>query len=418
MMMEAAASPAAPSAPTVATAGQRGAGWGNQPTPADWTITLHPFTTSDNASIVATLLAKSSTSTAIMMTHPREYVGNHYLVPTLIEAGYAVWAQPPRSIGNDLRLEHETALLDVAAGIRALKALGFEKIILLGNSGGASLLTFYQAQAGLAASDRLSATPAGRPVALAVEDMPLADGLVYVSPHLGQGRLLMSLIDPSVTDEDDAFSTDPALDPFHPKNGFRRPPDSSSYDDAFVEAYRLAQRERVARIDVRAKDLIAQRLEARNAVKSGGGLDAMKRAAYQSVFHVWRTDADLRNWDLSLDPNNRKVGSLWGGNPFASNYGSIGFARLCTPESWLSTWSGLSSNADMLKTAPAIDVPVLTIAFDADPTVLPADLASLQSALGSADKTQHVVPGNHHGTPGGREALEPLLADWLRERFS
>ena len=51
--------------------------------------------------------------------------------------------------------------------------------------------------------------------------------VVFVSPHPGQGVLLMNGLDPSVTDEDDAFSCDPALDPFDPGNGFRRPPQSS-----------------------------------------------------------------------------------------------------------------------------------------------------------------------------------------------
>lgn len=38
-----------------------------------------------------------------------------------VSAGYAVFTQTARSVGNDMRLEHEIALLDVAAGIYLLK---------------------------------------------------------------------------------------------------------------------------------------------------------------------------------------------------------------------------------------------------------------------------------------------------------
>ena len=75
-------------------------------------------------------------------------------------------------------------------------------------------------------------------------------------------------------------------------------------------------------------------------------------AAYSPIFQVWRTDADPRCFDLSLEPSDRAYGSLWGANPIVSNYGSVGFGRVCTPESWLSNWSALSSNASMERARP------------------------------------------------------------------
>lgn len=59
----------------------------------------------------------------------------HYLIPDIVGAGYAAWSQGARSVGNDLRLEHETALHDVAAGLAFLRGQGFDHIVLLGNSG-------------------------------------------------------------------------------------------------------------------------------------------------------------------------------------------------------------------------------------------------------------------------------------------
>ena len=95
--------------------------------------------------------------------HPREFMACHYLIPDIVGAGCAAWSQGARSVGNDLRLEHETALLDVAAGLAHLRGQGFKRIVLLGNSGGAGLYAFYAHQS---ACRRPSGSPA-RPAASA-----------------------------------------------------------------------------------------------------------------------------------------------------------------------------------------------------------------------------------------------------------
>ncbi len=92
---------------------------------------------------------------------------------------------------------------------------------------------------------------------------------------------------------------------------------------------------------------------------------------------IWRTDADLRCWDPSIDPSDRKLGSVWGKDPFATNYGAVGFSRFCTPEAWLSTWSGHSSRANLFETATAVQQPCLLIDYTGDNTVFPADCAAI-----------------------------------------
>ena len=52
-------------------------------------------------------------------------------------------------------------------------------------------------------------------------------------------------------DESDPLSRNARLDPFDPSNGFIDPPLPSQYSGEFVEAYRAAQRARIARIDER-----------------------------------------------------------------------------------------------------------------------------------------------------------------------
>ena len=331
-------------------------------------------------------------------------------------------------MGNDLRLEHEFALHDVAAGLQYLRAAGFKRIVLLGNSGGAGLYALYAQQSALPGEQRIARTPGGRPTQLAELDMPLADGFVLVGPHPGQGALLLNCIDPSVADENDPLSVDPSLDPLSPANGYAGKT-GTRYSAEFIERYRAAQRARVERIDARAKALIARRQSARQRVKNAaanGGKAApedRRLAGHTPIFNVWRTDGDLRCFDLALDASDRKFGSLWGADPYASNYGAVGFARQCTPESWLSTWSALSSNASLAKTAPSITQPALVVEYTGDQACFPGDVQGIVDSIASTAKRHLRVRGDHHGRalapdeePGRLEAGR-LLAQWLREQF-
>lgn len=255
--------------------------------------------------------------------------------------------------------------------------------------------------------------------------MPVPDGMVFVGPHPGQGALLMNCIDPSVAVEGDALSVDPSLDPLNPENGFAGS-ENTRYSPAFVSRYRAAQRARVARIDAQARELIATRMAARRRVKEQGGaatVEDRRLSAHTPIMNVWRTDGDLRCFDLSIDPSDRRFGSLWGADPYSSNYGAVGFARQCTPESWLSTWSGQSSNASLARTADAITQPVLIVEYTGDQACFPSDVKNIVDAIASADKSHHRVRGDHHGraltpqeAPGRLEAGQ-LLAAWLRDRF-
>jgi hypothetical protein len=405
------------------TAGLRGAGWNPQRMSRPFTTRPFSLHTADNQRTLGLLYAQTGhEKTVVCLMHPREFTGTPYLVPDVLDAGCAAYVQAPRSIGNDLRLEHELALLDVAASMAHLRSLGFERIVLLGNSGGAGLYAFYTQQALRAPEQRIARTPGGRPVDLAGANMPAPDDLIFVSPHPGQGKLLMNGIDPSVTDELDPLSVDPALDPFDPRNGFATPPASSSYSPEFVSRYRAAQRARVERLDAHARAMLATRAKARQQIKEGDtSLLAKRMAAHTPITQIWRTDADLRCWDLSLDPSDRVVGGLWGRDPFASNLGSVGFARMVTAESWLSTWSGISSNASFEKCGPEIQVPSLVIEYTGDQAAFPSDMAAIYTSIGTSHKRRERVRGNHHGQAlaegeeSGQVLAGRLVQQWLHE---
>src|SRR5690606_7567091 len=189
------------------------------------------------------------------------------------------------------------------------------------------------------------------------------------------------------------------------------------------ERYRNAQRARVERLDDVARRLIERRQSARRRVKEGGAGRALRlQAAHTPIMTVWRTDADLRCLDLTLDPSDRAPGSIWGNDPLVSNYGAVGFGRLCSPESWLSTWSGVSSHAALEKTAPSVKVPTLLIEYTGDQTTFPLQVQEIFSWIGASDKHHVRVRGDHHGRPlngdeaPGRTAAAKEISSWLASR--
>ncbi|MFG1926033.1 alpha/beta hydrolase [Cryptosporangium sp. NPDC048952] len=384
---------------------------------------VHELTTVDGAQVTGVLRVPSGARTVVTLMHPRQDVTNHALVPYLLATGHAVWTQGSRSPNNDLNLLHEQAILDFAAGHAYLRERGFDHVVVLGHSGGATLAAFYCQQAALAPGARLATAPSGRPVALNDATMPLPDGAVYLAPHPGQGALLQRVIDPSVTDENDPLSVDPSLDPFAVANGFVEAPSPTAYSSGFVAAYREAQAARVRRIDAAAAALVAEGRAANRAFKRSGDAGERRRALAPRIVTVYRTDADLRNVDLSLDPNARPYGSLFGRRPDLTNYGLVGFGRMSTAEAWMSTWSVNTTNADFLRCAPGVTVPTLLLEFTGDQASFPSDIAAFSGALGAADLTVDAVPGTHFGrpltedAPSGNELASQVIEKWLTPRF-
>jgi len=138
---------------------------------------------------------------------------------------------------------------------------------------------------------------------------------------------------------------------------------------------------------------------------------------------VFRTEADLRSFDLSLDPSTRDAGSLFSYRPDLTNYMELGFARVSTPRAWLSTWSGLASNAAVEVNGPHVTVPSLVVSYTGDNAIFPSDAQAAYAAIGAADKQITSAPGDHYGFGVGTQertgapvALDQLVA-WLRERF-
>jgi alpha-beta hydrolase superfamily lysophospholipase len=372
---------------------------------------------------------------AVLAAHPRVDFSRHYAFPALLRAGYACMGANVRTLGNDMTCVHEQIILDVAAYVCWLREHGVEKVVWLGNSGGGSLGGLYQAQAKSAPLARLAHTPAGRPTMLREATMPPFDALMITAAHAGQGMIMNEVIDPAVIDEADPLLSDPALDMYEPANGFVPAPAWSRYAPEFLQRYRAAQLARVQRLDARAHALIARQNEAEavrtspefTRLSSAAQRAVAQRAAFQPVMTIYRTMANPNYVDNSLDPSLRGYGSLLSDRPDLMNYQLMGFGRVQTPDAWLSTWSGLSSNANLLKNAPAITEPAIVVHAGRDLDAhLRAHSRPIFEALGSQDKTFLEFPNQLHyfepdvGEGDNAGALEQMaqLVPWLQQRMS
>ncbi len=374
-------------------------------------------------------------SVCVLLMHPRVDFTRHYTIPRLLDAGIGVLALTSRNPNDDTDTVHEELVLDVAAGVDHLRnERGARRVVLLGNSGGGSLLALFQSQASQNPESRISRTPAGVPTSLPKVHLRAADALILIAAHRGQGHVLSRCIDPAVIDEHDPTISDSTLDMYAEQNGFAPPPEESTYEAAFVERYRAAQLDRVRRLDALARALLVPATRARRAERAPAFAalpfaerQAIARAAHATrVMVVYRTMANLDYVDRRLDPSPRAYGSLLSERPDLMNHSMPGFARTVTPRAWLSTWSALSSNADLVRSLAHVHEPVLMVHAEKDKEIyMRHDVDAIKNAIVSHDRDFALIEGAGHyfePTFGSEDtphvsALMNVVVPWILERF-
>lgn len=330
---------------------------------------------------------------AVIATHYQIDFSEHYLADYLATRGigFLGWNTRFRGFESTFLLDH--ALVDIGVGIRWLRAVqGIETVVLLGNSGGGSLMAAYQAQA---VHHHVSPLDGMRPAA-GLTDLPVADGYVASAAHPGRPDVLTAWMDASVTDETDALGTDPTLDLFDRRNG---PP----YSADFVARYRAAQ---VAR-----NDAITDWAEAE--------LKRVRAAGYSDrPFTVLRTWADPRMVDPTLEPTRRPPNMCYAGPPVKANRSAYGIAAACTLRNWIGMWSLRHAQTRAEPHLALIDCPALVINAGQDTGVYPSDAQRIHDALGSTDKALLSIDTDHYfTTPGARSEQADTIAKWIAKRW-
>ncbi|MCV7287550.1 alpha/beta hydrolase [Mycolicibacterium wolinskyi] len=330
---------------------------------------------------------------AVIATHYQIDFSEHYIADYLATrgVGFLGWNTRFRGFESSFLLDH--ALVDIGVGVRWLREVAnIETVVLLGNSGGGSLMAAYQAQA----NDHHVTPMEGMRPAAGLTDLPPADGYVASAAHPGRPDVLTAWMDASVVDENDAVATDPELDLFDERNG---PP----YSPDFVSRYRAAQ---VARNEA-ITDWAEQELK---RVQAAGYSDR--------PFTVLRTWADPRMVDPAIEPTRRQPNLCYAGVPVKANRSARGIAAATTLRNWIGMWSLRHAQTRAEPHLARITCPALVINADQDTGVYPSDAQRIYDALGGTDKSQCSIDTDHYfTTPGARSEQADTIARWIAKRW-
>jgi fermentation-respiration switch protein FrsA (DUF1100 family) len=329
---------------------------------------------------------------ALIATHYNVDFSEHYIAPYFAARGFGFLGWNTRFRGAEDQFVLEHALIDIGVGMRWLKEeAGVETIVILGNSGGGSLMGAYQAET-LAPTLLHDAKGATRD---ALQQLRGADLYISLNAHQGRPEVLTEWMDASVVDEFDPARTDETLNPFNPSNG---PP----YSHDFIATYRAAQRARNQRITDWAKAELAR-------LNAAGIPDIL--------FPLYRTWADLRFMDPALDPSERPCPGCYRGHPAQANK-FPGIGRANSLKTWLSMWSLETSKCQGSAHLAKFTSPALVVQSTADMGVFPSDARKIFDAIGAKDKTLEMVPGAHYfeDSESHRENVVELMVQWLKSR--
>ena len=336
--------------------------------------------------------------TALIGMHPIGAPGYLPMFSQLARSGYDVVACATRYATGDAALQMENVLSDLAACVRHTReTLGYEKVVLVGWSGGGSVMAGYQAEA---ERRTITETAAGEPTPLADTELLGADGLLLLATHRSRHQLLTGQLDPSITDELRPEDRDAKLNLYDDDN-----PNQPPYDLDFLETYRAEQVARNRRITAWVKESLAR-------------LQREGRPDEERCFVVHGTMADPRWIDPTVDQNDRKPNWTYMGDPRTVNDSPAGLGRYTCLRSWLSQWSLDDAQVDIVDAGPRITIPTMLITAGADDACPPSHTTAIKEAIGASDLETHTIDGANHyfsGEGGKAKLLEAMaLVDaWM-----
>ena len=316
---------------------------------------------------------------AIIATHYEVDFSEHYLADFVAARGLGFLGWNTRYRGNGAWFRLDQAVGDIGIGVRWLREeAGVETVVILGNSGGASLMGAYQSRA------------LDQP-----DELPTGELFISLCAHPGRPDVLTTWLDPAVVDERDPIPTDPALDMFDPDQ-------------------RAALRARV-RGALPGRPGGPQRPRSRRGAttSSTGWSGRHPRPAVHDQPAVGRPPLP-RPGARSLGPAGRVLRRRSGRRqprPVRAGVGVLAahLARHVEP------------GRVQCRATPhlgRITAPALVVQSTGDQGCFLSDARAIHDELGSTDKRIELVPGDHYlrQPDGAREALADLVVAWVGER--
>ena len=384
----------------------------------------------------------------VIAMHRNSNYLNHISTKELPARGFVVLGMNPRCDNNEAACAPwENNALDVKSGVNYLRTQvpGITKVILLGHSGGGPTMTFYQAVAeqGVAFCQQ-----PGKLIKCSnsLAGLPKVDGVILMDAHPGNGINAVRSISANVTNDAAVLnqnrspSTNPTLDPFSARNGYRDG-GLTVYSDAFKAAYFKAQSDRM-------NFLIDEALARLDKINASGDTDAPFILPLADNARLSQIDLTIHHGTVQPRKLVRNNGTIDGSSPVASvrvqslspgDETGFGSSMFLTVKSFLSvravrstsSFDGVdwcSSNNSTPCNLQQMTVPLLVTAMGGHYFIRDAEQYFDMAA--SADKDFYVIEGATHGgtectacetTPGqynnATKNLFDLMRTWMNARF-
>lgn len=177
---------------------------------------------------------------AVILMHCDQNYMTLGMGPALAAKGFTVLAADAWIGGEiDRKIEHLGRL------VRFIKDQpGIQRVVLMGHSGGATLMTAYQA---IAEKGVDVFRGEGMIYKCTVKDALIpADGIMLIDANYGNGVMSLVSLDPAVIEEGDGMRLDAKWDIFDPGNGYA--PGGAKYSPEFIRGYQAAQSARNMRL--------------------------------------------------------------------------------------------------------------------------------------------------------------------------
>lgn len=176
-----------------------------------------------------------NSSIAILIMHSDADYLSFPMCEEMAKRGFSVLCANVKASESAL----DDKLLNVASAVKYLRDIpSIKKIVLMGHSGGGTLMSAYQ---NIAENGPTVCQNKHKIITCSshLNSLPVADGLMLLDSNWGISSMMVFSIDPAVLDEKNGQKLDPNLDLFNPKNGFN--PAGSDFSQKFISTYQKAQ---------------------------------------------------------------------------------------------------------------------------------------------------------------------------------